>query len=317
MLKAAPKFGDNMVLQRNKRNLIWGTAPEQEVVEVCFLRHFYIAEVRDGKWEIELDPMDAGGPYTMDVYCKTEHLHFRNVMIGEVWLVCGKPDIINISFCHSQNVREKIHRGNAIHTYCLQLENDNPGGVWGTYPENSTEYENDFVYHFAKALYTELRVPIGMMIYHDVKCSMMQQISEKVVPYGLRGVLLYQSLEDLCETFSRERIDYQVIRQWRELFMNKMLDIYLMQMPMHFLDKSDNWCMLRQKPSLGSGKEGITVIMDCNEYDKKEYPDKSCSAGRIAEHVLGKTYGRRTDDKASYKGEIQIKSAEMEYYFAG
>lgn len=41
MLKTAPKFGDNMILQRNKTNYIWETAPEQEVVEVSFFRHFY------------------------------------------------------------------------------------------------------------------------------------------------------------------------------------------------------------------------------------------------------------------------------------
>ena len=98
--------------------------------------------------------------------------------------------------------------------------------------------------------------------------------------------------------------------------MNKTLDIYLMQIPTHISNNGDNWCMLKQKPSMESDKEGVTVIMDCNEYDSKEHTDKSHPACRVAVHVLEKTYGRKIRKTASYMGRVQLKDEEMEYYFA-
>lgn len=318
MLKTAPKFGDNMILQRNKSNVIWGTAPDDEVIEVRFLRRSYVTEAKEGKWEVELDEMDAGGPYTMDIYCKREHLHFQNVMIGEVWLICGKPDITDLPVDKEDSFKEAgVMEQSSIYTYSMQEENSNMAGGWELYSETCAGKKNAFLYYFTRSLYRELRVPIGIIICNNGKCSMMHEVSEKIAPYGLRGVVFYQYLEDLCETFSDERIDYAMLRQWRELFMNKTLDIYLMQMPTHFISDGDNWCMLKQMPSVESSKEGLTVIMDCNEYDKKKYLDKSDSAIRIAKHVLGKTYGRSADNHPSYKGKIQIKGEEMEYIFAG
>ena len=42
-----------------------------------------------GKWLVKMEPLSAGGPYTLSVSCGGQKEVFKNVMIGEVWLASG------------------------------------------------------------------------------------------------------------------------------------------------------------------------------------------------------------------------------------
>ena len=50
---------------------------------------------QNGEWKIELPPRKAGGPYELRVKEDSSELCFRDVMVGEVWLVSGQS---NMSF---------------------------------------------------------------------------------------------------------------------------------------------------------------------------------------------------------------------------
>src|SRR5690242_15480056 len=59
---------DSMILQRNAKINIWGWASKGEKVNVKFNGKTYRTKTgEDGKWKVQLSPMKAGGPYTMNI----------------------------------------------------------------------------------------------------------------------------------------------------------------------------------------------------------------------------------------------------------
>ena len=92
-VKVANIFGSKMVLQRNQQNPVWGTADKGEKVTVSIngQKHSAITD-KDGTWQIKLDPMKAGGPYTMHVKGNNK-ITFEDILIGEVWICTGQSNM--------------------------------------------------------------------------------------------------------------------------------------------------------------------------------------------------------------------------------
>ena len=62
-----------MILQRDMKINIWGWASKGEKVSVKFNGKTYKTKTgNDGKWMVQLSPMKAGGPYTMDISGKNK-----------------------------------------------------------------------------------------------------------------------------------------------------------------------------------------------------------------------------------------------------
>ena len=92
MFKAAAIFSNHMVLQREKPITVWGKSSHDTVTIV--LNGIRVkAAVADGKWQAQLPPMDAGGPYEMQLTSGGEEITFVNVMLGEVWLAGGQSNM--------------------------------------------------------------------------------------------------------------------------------------------------------------------------------------------------------------------------------
>jgi len=89
----AAVFGDHMVLSRGKNVRIFGEAADgaQITLELAGRRAQAVAE--NGRFEIVLAPMDAGGPYTLRVTDGKTELTFTDVMIGDVYLAGGQSNM--------------------------------------------------------------------------------------------------------------------------------------------------------------------------------------------------------------------------------
>ena len=87
-------YGDNMVLQREKALVLKGIANsgEKVAVEIGKQKKKAVAGA-DGRWQVVLDPMKAGGPYELSVKTAGKSLVFKNVLIGEVWLCSGQSNM--------------------------------------------------------------------------------------------------------------------------------------------------------------------------------------------------------------------------------
>src|ERR1700722_2289199 len=89
----SPIFGDNMVLQRDKPDAIWGWSDPGETVKVEIADKTASAVAgADRRWQVKIDPPPAGGPYIVKI---TGHqtAEFKNVMVGDVWLCSGQSNM--------------------------------------------------------------------------------------------------------------------------------------------------------------------------------------------------------------------------------
>ena len=92
-LQVARIFGDNMVLQQQQANPVWGQSTPGTLVRVELAGVAVETSTGpDGNWRVQLPPLPAGGPHEMTVR-GPDSRHFKNVMIGEVWLVSGQSNM--------------------------------------------------------------------------------------------------------------------------------------------------------------------------------------------------------------------------------
>ena len=90
-VKLAPIFASHMVLQREMRVPVWGTADAGEKVKVSFGGQVLETTAgQDGKWRVDLAPMKANAkPQTLTV----NDVVFEDVLVGEVWICSGQSNM--------------------------------------------------------------------------------------------------------------------------------------------------------------------------------------------------------------------------------
>jgi sialate O-acetylesterase len=85
-------FSDNMVLQRDIKVPVWGTADEGEKVTVRFQDQKVSTTTAHGKWMVRLENLKAGGPFVLTIDGQNR-IEFKNVLVGEVWLCSGQSNM--------------------------------------------------------------------------------------------------------------------------------------------------------------------------------------------------------------------------------
>lgn len=93
MLRAAAVFSDNMVLQRNKKIRVFGTAESGSRIRVSLLDKTVETVCRGGKWIAYLPEFQAVDCAVMEITDGKENLRFTNIAIGEVWLAGGQSNM--------------------------------------------------------------------------------------------------------------------------------------------------------------------------------------------------------------------------------
>ena len=82
-----------MVLQSNVEAPVWGWADTGENVTVSINGTTAKATTgQDGKWQLKLGKLAAGGPHILEVNGKNK-LIIKDVLIGEVWLGSGQSNM--------------------------------------------------------------------------------------------------------------------------------------------------------------------------------------------------------------------------------
>ena len=166
----SPIFGDNMVLQRDKPDAIWGWAdPGQSVkVEIAEKSASGVAGP-DRRWQVKIQPPAVGGPYTLKV-TGSQTIELHNVMVGDVWLCSGQS---NMQFALQQalNGPEDIKAANnpdiryfTVSQHATYHHADVPGGAWRVISPETAGRVSAVAYYFARRVQHELHIPIGLVI---------------------------------------------------------------------------------------------------------------------------------------------------------
>lgn len=163
-------FSDNMVLQRETAIPIWGLASAGESVSVI-LNKQRVSAVADqnGKWAVKLKSEKSGVGFVLRVIGENT-IEFKNVAIGEVWLCSGQS---NMEWTVGQSMNAVQELGNSDIPYIRHIkiaraintfpQQDIQEGTWKiSNPDNTADFTG-IGYFFARDLYRELKVPIGLI----------------------------------------------------------------------------------------------------------------------------------------------------------
>lgn len=200
-LQVPALFTDHMVLQHGRELKIHGTANAGSTVVVSLhkpdastkkgkkkaygelLQQVTATANQLGQWEISLQPIPPGGPYTLAFSDGKRQLAFQDVLAGEVWLCSGQS---NMAFTLQQDEQatEAISQANRPQIRLYDLK-----GRWAT---NDVEWEASVLdslnaleyyapttwklctpetakqfsavgYYFGKELADSLQIPIGLI----------------------------------------------------------------------------------------------------------------------------------------------------------
>ena len=86
-------FSDHMVIQRGMKVPVWGMAAADENVTVAFKGQIKTTTAdKEGKWRVQLDPLEAGGPEQITI-SGMNSVTIRDVLIGDVWVGSGQSNM--------------------------------------------------------------------------------------------------------------------------------------------------------------------------------------------------------------------------------
>ncbi|MEL7496140.1 MAG: sialate O-acetylesterase [Planctomycetota bacterium] len=89
-------FTDNMVLQRQTKLNVFGTAEPKQRLTVQFRdATFNVTAAASGAWSVQVPTGEAGGPFELSVTAEEgqPQIKLSNVMVGEVWLCSGQSNM--------------------------------------------------------------------------------------------------------------------------------------------------------------------------------------------------------------------------------
>ncbi|MEZ4849960.1 MAG: sialate O-acetylesterase [Bacteroidia bacterium] len=162
--------GDNMVLQQNEKINLWGWADVNEKVSVEFPGQEWSTQTgKDGKWEIVLNPMKAGGPYEMTIKGKNV-IVLKNILIGEVWLASGQSNM-EWPLYNINDAKEEIESANfpqirlftVEKKYAFQPQKDIISKGWQVCSPATVDSFSAVAYLFGRELHQRYKVPIGLI----------------------------------------------------------------------------------------------------------------------------------------------------------
>jgi len=163
-------FADNMVLQRNTQIPVWGWAAANEKIEVKFNDQIKKTKAdKNGKWIIRLDKESAGGPYNLTIKARNT-IEIKNVLVGEVWICSGQSNM-EFTVREAINAEKEMNDANYPMIRHFDVANaisslpneDVKEGKWEACSKATVGNFTAVGYFFAKKIYDELKIPIGLI----------------------------------------------------------------------------------------------------------------------------------------------------------
>jgi sialate O-acetylesterase len=177
-IRAASVFSDHMVLQRDGKIPIWGSAEVGEEVVVQFAGQRKVARAgSDRKWRVDLDPIPAnsqGQELTISSGTAAAPVAtFTDVLVGEVWLCSGQSNMAWTVREKGINVKNaEQEQAGANYPLIRQLKApksnakapaDSFQAAWTVCSPETVGGFSGVAYFFARDLFARLNVPIGII----------------------------------------------------------------------------------------------------------------------------------------------------------
>ncbi|MCG3180824.1 MAG: hypothetical protein BIFFINMI_03187 [Phycisphaerae bacterium] len=225
-------LGDGMVLQRGGKAPVFGTARPGDEVSVDFRSRTFSGKADDrGRWRVDVDPGQAGGPFPMNVHGRSDIL-LKEVYVGEVWLCSGQSNM-RWGTCYTgkdwgETALRLRGRGASQQLRLQRFPQDETGYAsnhppkrflgWQAADEKSVGAFSGTGYYFGEALQSELKVPLGLIqsavdatgIRGWTPADKLKEIKgggpsddiyyqrqiKPAMPFAIRGIIWYQGEAD-------------------------------------------------------------------------------------------------------------------------
>jgi len=163
-------ISDNMVLQANHADPIWGWATPGTKVRVTIAEQKKSTAVgADGHWQLALDPLPPGGPLALTVRSGVTTLTVSNILVGEVWLCAGQSNMEFPTQSATNGTEEvaqatfpKIRLFHVAITPALTPASDCIGEWVECSPTNVAKF-SAVAYFFGRQLHQDLKTPVGLI----------------------------------------------------------------------------------------------------------------------------------------------------------
>ena len=333
-------FTDHMVLQRDKPVKVWGTAANGEKVTVRLGDQSAETTTQDGKWQVELKPMAAGGPHMLRIEGPEAKIELENVLVGEVWVASGQSNMqwsIKQSEDPDKIVAEAKHPRIRLFTVKRGGAAEPQENLEGRWVECSPETIGDFsavAYHFGVALQKNIDVPIGLIStnvggtaaqrwtpkevlqstpelekYAEQKnaSDLYNAMIHPLLKFSIRGAIWYQGESNAGEAHRYRVLFPAMIKSWRDRWDQGDFPFLFVQlapfMKIEEQPQGSAWAELREAQLITLSKApntAMAVITDVGN-EKDIHPKPKKPVGeRLALAARALAHG----EKIEYSGPI-------------
>ncbi len=332
-------FSNSMVLQQKAEMRIWGTAANGEKVTVEFNKQSKSTVAENGSWKITLDPMDAGGPYTMIIKGQNT-ITLSDVYVGEVWQCAGQSNMdtrVNY-YPHYKSIMNNTNLPMLRYLTIRQA-----GGVTNNVWETCTTPDkigklSALGFFFGKEIVQALqnKIAVGLLVTavggttiaswvdpatvaenQDIKkndttaASMYNAWVKPVEGYPFRGTLWMHGEQDRSNglhKFYHQRLG-QLIDGWRRVWGIGDFPFYIVQLANYGTvqtnpNESATSAAIREAQRLGLAinNTALTVIIDLG--DSLHFGNKQEAGRRLALPARAMEYG---ESELVYSGPLFIR----------
>ena len=174
-IKPHGMFKNGMCLQRDAVNCIFGYAKDTSKVAISFKDKVYYGKVdNDGRFEVYLPKMNAGGPYTMEIITEMGRIEIRSVYIGEVYLFAGQSNM-EWQIWISGNTMKELYEASDVENDNIRLiripnqpsttptDDISNDTYWFKATADTVKKFSAVAYIFGKKMQKELNCPVGLV----------------------------------------------------------------------------------------------------------------------------------------------------------
>ncbi len=211
-------FSDDMVLQQNSKNIIWGWADPKERIVVTTSWGFEKTTTADenGNWKVSIKtPSYRTNQYITINASNT--IQISNVAVGEVWLDFGQSNMMwNLSktfkkdYENMNSNQPDIRFFTSLKRHTTNPEKDNDGS-WDVLTDDTAKYISAVSYYFAQKLHGNLNIPIGVLVVAYGGTNIETWMPKEIQEDNKLTAQYFDSSSQLCIDYEK-RIKYAKAR---------------------------------------------------------------------------------------------------------
>jgi sialate O-acetylesterase len=357
-------FADHVVLQKGMEVPVWGAADDGEKITVTFNGQTLTTVASGGKWMVRLKAM----PYVTNpqelIIAGSNTVVIRDVLVGEVWLCSGQsnmerqlgPRPPQPLITNWEKERDDANFPLIRQFYVpLKYAKNKVDDVHGKWSVCSPQTVSDFSavgYFFAKNLYMNLNVPVGILfsafggtpaedwmsyealasnpaISHIVRDydqipgwrpegkvmnGLYNGMIYPLIPFAFKGVAWYQGENNNERPKEYQELLPAMIQNWRNDFRHGEFPFLIVQVaPNHELSPE-----LREAQLIVTQKvrnAALIVTTDCGDRDDIHPPFKQPVGERLALAARGLAYNQSVVYSGPVFKSMKTKGGKAELSF--